>query len=180
MDENQPNWTDEVHKAEEQREAEERRMAEERARSQEREGAGQRITSSVGMMMSALMDAPMAATKNLQYWMLQSQANAEALGQAFQGTMNYALSCQQSLMEFMSMRLQKNAELGRDLADCRDQEGLIHLLARANRTALEDYVKETKKLADKSLQMLPESIMNPLEKRAKATMQEMPKAKIAA
>lgn len=127
-----------------------------------------------GNLLSAITVVPMAVYKNLGHWTSQAQQNADAVGGTLQSSMSYALACQKDLMGFANMRLQKHMETGRQLAESRNSSDMIRILSDSSRTALEDYVKEIKELADLSLEMLPEGI-NGLEERAQAIVEDLPK-----
>ncbi len=131
-------------------------------------------SSRIGMIqMPALSEAPMMASKNMEGWTRAAQANSEAFGKAMQGSMSYALACQQEIMQFGVNQLQKNMELWQELAGMRDPQQVMKALSEANRAALEDHVRLIKDLADKSLEMLPERVFSPIEERGKEAMQEM-------
>lgn len=131
-------------------------------------------TGPVGMMLTAFTAAPMAVANNLLEWTKQAQANSEAFGRALQGSITYTLSCQQDLLQFSMTRLQKDIDLRQELAGARDRADMVKIIAEFHRELLEGYVTVVKELADKSLEMLPDSI-EPLQERAKATVEELPK-----
>lgn len=128
----------------------------------------------VGMMLSAFTAAPMATANNLLQWTKQAQANSEALGRTLQGSLTYTLGCQQDLLQFSMTRLQKDIDLGQELAGAGDRADMVKILSEFHRSLLEGYVTVVKELADKGLEMLPDSI-GPLQERAKATVEELPK-----
>lgn len=131
-------------------------------------------TSQTGILLSAFTATPISVIKNLHQWTIQAHANAEALGHALQGSMTYTLGCQQDLLQFTTMRLQKDMDAAQELGRAEDRADVVRILSEFHRTLLVDYVNEVKDLADKGLQVLPESI-GPLQERAKATVEELPK-----
>jgi len=127
------------------------------------------------MMFSAFAATPIAAMELFHNWAVQAQANTEAFERAFQGSVSYGIQTHQDLMQFALMRLKKNTETAKELATSRDRADLVRIASELHRTALEDYLSKVKDLADKSLQMVAES-MRPLEERARASVAELPKA----
>jgi hypothetical protein len=127
-----------------------------------------------GMILAAFTATPIPAIRNLRQWAMQAHGNFEALGRALQGSMTYALVCQQGLLQFTVMRLQKDMDMLQELGTAGDRADMVRILSDFHRTLRQDYVNEIKYLADKGLQILPDSV-GPLQERAKATVEGLPK-----
>jgi len=122
-----------------------------------------------------MLSAPQALMGSNINWLEMMNKNMESMHQATMGSMKYLTACQETTFAFMRERMQKNQEMLRACSETGELTNLVHESANYHRTAVEDYVRYTKRLADMMLSAVNEQI-DPLEKRTQETLSTVSKA----
>jgi hypothetical protein len=86
--------------------------------------------------------------------------NGTAIGvvsKACEAYMNGFAEVNAAAMNFMSARLRRDAELGRELGECKDWNAVTNSQQDWSRKAVEDYVAETRKLMELNSRLMANS-----------------------